>query len=134
MNKVSDDGEDSTSEEEEDQTAVDYPLDTVTMKNDSNHLLVDLTLGELPGGADDTPDDRGSTENLSTGADEVVFLCGSAHVFDICEHPGLDTKLNSSSDDGGENLGKEQCLGSRSVDKYDRTTTKAQNNTYGIFM
>ena len=74
-------------------------------------LLVDLTLRELPGWADDTPDDRCCTEDLGTGADEVILLGRGAHVFDVGEHPRLDTKLDGSGNDGSEDLGEEQSSG-----------------------
>ena len=120
MNEVTENGEDSTGEEEEHQTAIKIKIKIKKMirlqrwrKNRKfrSDLLVDLTLRELSGWADDTPDDRCCTEDLGTGADEVILLGRGTHVFDVGEHPRLDTKLDSSGNDGSEDLGEEQSSG-----------------------
>lgn len=88
-------------------------------KTSVDDLLVDLTLRELSGGADDTPDDGCSTEHLCSGADEVILLVGSTHIFDVGEHPRLDTELDGTGNDGGEDLGKEQCLRTAMESEYN---------------
>lgn len=57
--------------------------------------------------ADDTPDDRGGTEDLSAWADESILLSSAAHVWNVSEHPSLNTELNGSGNDGGNDLGPE---------------------------
>lgn len=81
-----DGGQESADEEEEDKS------------------VVDLTLAELTSGADNTPDDGCGTEYLCAGADEAVDLVGRAHVSDVGEHPSLNTELDGTSNDGGDDL------------------------------
>jgi hypothetical protein len=62
---VGDDGGEGSDEEEEEKR------------------VVDLSLGELASGTDETPDDGGRSEDLSVGADEVICVVGVAYILDI---------------------------------------------------
>lgn len=59
---------------------------------------VHLTCGEQAVGADDAPDHGCSIENFSACADEVIFLQGIAHVWNVGEHPGLHGELDDACD------------------------------------
>lgn len=61
-------------------------------------------MGEDTLGTDDTPDDGRGAEHLGAGADEAVLLCGTAHAFDVGEHPRLHAKLSGGGEDGGDDL------------------------------
>jgi len=82
-----------------------------TNKEEEREGIIDLSLGELPSRANDTPDDTGSTEDLSRWADESIPLVGVTHVGNVREHPGLDTELYGSGNDGGDNLRPEHGPG-----------------------
>ena len=84
-----DGGQESADEEEEDKS------------------VVDLSLAELMSGADDTPDDGCGTKHFCARADEAIGLGGRAHVSNVGEHPSLNTKLDGTSHDGGDDLSPE---------------------------
>lgn len=65
-----------------------------TDKEEENEPVVDLTMGELKGRSDDTPDDGGSSEDLSGWANETVRLVCGTHVLDVLEkHKIINTWL-----------------------------------------
>ena len=67
--------------------------------------------GELQPRPDDAPDNGSRAEHLRRGADEAVLLVSGAHVLDVGEHPGLDTELDGTGDDGGDDLRPEHGAG-----------------------
>jgi len=53
--------------------------------------VVDLTFGELPCGANHSPDDRCCSKDLSRRADKPILLCVGTDAGDVGEHPRLNT-------------------------------------------
>ena len=53
---------------------------------------------------------RCGAEHSRVRASEVVFLMRTANVFDMGEHPCLNTKLHSASNDGSEDLAEEHRI------------------------
>jgi hypothetical protein len=58
-----------------------------------------------------TYDDGRSTEYLRAWANEAALSIGCTEAFDIREEPGLNAKLNSSTDDSCNNLADEHWTG-----------------------
>jgi len=75
-----------------------------TDEEEEHESVIDLSTGELKGRTDDSPDNRCSSEDLGGRADETVGLVGGTHIFDIGEHPSLNTKLSSTGEYGCNNL------------------------------
>lgn len=88
---------------------------------------------ELTGGANNTPNDGGSTKHLSAWANEAILLFGIAHISDVCEHPCLNTELYCSGDDRGNNLCPEHWAGADGG-KGENKEVRKRVVTYGIFM
>ena len=66
-----------------------------------------MSLRELERGTDDTPDDRGRAEDSGTRASEAALGLLRADALDVREEPCLDTELDGTGDDGGDNLAPE---------------------------
>lgn len=73
-------------------------------EEEEHKAVVDLTLRELAGGSDDTPDDGCSAEDLRRGTDKPVWLVSVAHAVDIREHPRLHAELDGTSDNRRRHL------------------------------
>ena len=78
-----------------------------TSKEEERKTVVHLALGELALRANNTPDDRRSTEHLCAGADETPLSLGGTDALDVREQPGLDTELDGTADDGRNDLAPE---------------------------
>ncbi len=68
------------------------------------NILIDLALRELPCRANDSPNNGGSAEYLSTRANKAILLVRITHIWNICKHPRLDAELNGSRNDRSDNL------------------------------
>jgi hypothetical protein len=66
--------------------------------------VVHLTLRELTSRSDDTPDDGRRTKHSGRRANETIGLVSVAHAVNVGEHPSLNTKLDSSSNDCSDDL------------------------------
>jgi len=69
--------------------------------------VVQLALGKLPRGTNDTPNNGSRSKSLSGGANEIVCLIRCTHAGDVREHPGLDAQLYCAGNDSAENLSPE---------------------------
>lgn len=78
-----------------------------TTQKRRNNILIDLSFGELPCRANNTPDNGGGPEHFSARADETVFLIRIAHVWNVGEHPRLYTELHRPGNDCSNNLSPE---------------------------
>lgn len=78
-----------------------------TDEEEPQERVVHLARAEHVFGGNNTPDDGGGTEHGGRQANESVILVARAHIFDVGEHPRLDTELSGQSDDGGNNLSPE---------------------------
>ena len=82
-----------------------------TDEEEKRKPVIDLTFRELTRWADDTPNDASSTKHFCGRTDKSILLVGFANTRNVAEHPRLDTKLDSTSNDGCHNLRPEHRSG-----------------------
>ena len=75
-----------------------------TPEEEESEEAVHLAWREQQIGTDDTPDDARCVEHLRARARKVVLLLRCAHVWDVLEHPCLDSELHETSDHGRDDL------------------------------
>lgn len=92
-------------------------------EEEKDQSVIDLSLGELARGTNNSPNDGCSTEDLSGRASKAVLLPGLAHVRNIGEHPRLNSQLHGSRNDCRNYLGPEHgTWTSQRLDCSDRQT------------
>lgn len=77
-------------------------------EEEEQQAVVDLAVGKLALGPNDSPDDTGGEEHPSVGTGVVVFLGGRAQVLDGAVGPSQHGDLHQRTPDGGDELSREQ--------------------------